>query len=56
MPKFLIYIIAYKHVEEKGRTRNYVPLSIPVSHTIEKGPQHIFKIHHPLYFHIFGLP
>lgn len=32
-------------MEEKGRTRKYAPLSIPVSYAIEKGPRHSLEIH-----------
>ena len=39
MPTFLICIMFYKHIEEKGRTRKYAPLAIPISHAIEKGPK-----------------
>lgn len=44
MPEFLIRIMIYKHMEEKGRARKYAPLCIPVSHAIEKGPRHSFEI------------
>lgn len=35
MPKFLICIMIYKHIEKKRRTRKYSSLSIAVSHPIE---------------------
>lgn len=35
MPKFLICIMIYKHIEEKRKTRKYSPLSIPVNQAIE---------------------
>lgn len=44
MPKFLIRIIVYKHIEENRRTKKYVPQTVPINHAIEKGPTHSFEI------------